>query len=100
MNLVQSILSTSSKSKIVDPIRTNKKHYPEINPLNGFATVEKTKLLKSIDNYARKLDKRVKQVSASLSGEWQAIHILRKNGSISRGLQKKLLIKGNSPGRT
>ena len=77
---VQSILSTSSKSKIVDPIRTNKKHYSEINPLNGFATVEKTKLLKSIDNYARKLDRRVKQVSASLSGEWQAIHILRKNG--------------------
>ena len=77
---VQSILSTSSKSKIVDPIRTNKKHYSEINPLNGFATVEKTKLLKSIDNYARKLDRRVKQVSASLSGEWQAIHILRKSG--------------------
>ena len=77
---VQSILSTSSKSKIVDPIRTNKKHYSEINPLNGFAATEKTKLLKSIDNYARKLDKRVKQVFASLSGEWQAIHILRKSG--------------------
>ena len=77
---VQSILSSSSKSKIIDPIRTNKKHYSNINPLSGFTTEQKTKLLKSIDEYARKLDKRVKQVSASLHGEWQAVHILRKGG--------------------
>ena len=77
---VQSILSSSSKSKIVDPIRTNKKHYSNLNPMNGFSSEEKTKLLKSIDEYARKLDKRVKQVSASLHGEWQAVHILRKGG--------------------
>ena len=77
---VQSILSSSSKSKIIDPIRTNKKHYSNINPLNGFTSEQKTKLLKSIDEYARKLDKRVKQVSASLHGEWQAVHILRKGG--------------------
>ena len=77
---VQSILSSSSKSKIVDPIRTNKKHYSNINPLNGFTSEEKTKLLKSIDEYTRKLDRRVKQVSVSLNGEWQAIHIIRKNG--------------------
>ena len=77
---VQSILSSSSKSEIIDPIRTNKKHYSNINPLSGFTTEQKTKLLKSIDEYARKLDKRVKQVSASLHGEWQAVHILRKGG--------------------
>ncbi len=56
---VKSILSTSSKSKIVDPIRSNKKHYSEINPLDEFTSEQKTKLLKSIDAYARKLDKRV-----------------------------------------
>ena len=77
---VRSILSSSSKSKIIDPIRTNKKYYSNLNPLNGFTSEQKTKLLKSIDEYARKLDKRVKQVSASLHGEWQAIHILRKGG--------------------
>ena len=77
---VRSILSSSSKSKIIDPIRTNKKHYSNLNPMNGFSSEQKTKLLKSIDEYARKLDKRVKQVSASLHGEWQAIHILRKGG--------------------
>ena len=78
--IVQSILSSSSKSKIIDPIRTNKKHYSNLNPMNGFSPEQKTKLLKSIDEYARKLDKRVKQVSASLHGEWQAVHILRKGG--------------------
>ena len=77
---VKSILSSSSKSKIIEPIRTNKKHYSSVNPLNGFASEEKTKLLKSIDEYARKLNKKVKQVSASLHGEWQAVHILRKGG--------------------
>ena len=77
---VQSILSSSSKSKIIDPIRTNKKHYSNLNPMNGFSPEQKTKLLKSIDEYARKLDKRVKQVSASLHGEWQAVHILRRGG--------------------
>ena len=77
---VRSILSSSSKSKIIDPVRTNKKHYSNLNPMNGFSSEQKTKLLKSIDEYARKLDKRVKQVSASLHGEWQAIHILRKGG--------------------
>ena len=46
---VRSILSSSSKSKIVEPIRTNKKHYSNINPLNGFSSEEKTKLLKSIE---------------------------------------------------
>jgi len=77
---VQSILSSSSKSKIIDPIRTNKKHYSNLNPMNDFSSDQKTKLLKSIDEYARKLDKRVKQVSASLHGEWQAVHILRRGG--------------------
>ena len=77
---VQSILSSCSKSKIINPIRTNKKHYSNTNPLNSYSSVEKTKLLKSIDEYARKLDKKVKQVSVSLHGEWQAVHILRKGG--------------------
>ena len=77
---VRSILSSSSKSKIIDPIRTNKKYYSNLNPLNGFTSEQKTKLLQSIDEYARKLDKRVKQVSASLHGEWQAVHILRRGG--------------------
>ncbi len=77
---VKSILSSSAKSKIIDPLRTNKKHYSNMNPLNSFTSPEKTKLLKSIDEYARKLDKRVKQVSISLHGEWQAVHILRKGG--------------------
>ena len=54
--------------------------YPEINPLGEVAFGLKVKLLEEIDAYLRAKDKRVKQVSASLSGEWQAVQILRAGG--------------------
>ena len=38
-------------------------------------------VLSDIDAYARGLDDRIKQVSASLSGEWQAVQIVRGDGS-------------------
>ena len=38
------------------------------------------KLLQDIDAYARAKDPRVRQVSASLSGEWQAVRIIRPDG--------------------
>ena len=44
---------------------------------------DKVKLLAEIDAYARGLDPRVCQVSASLSGEWQAVQILRAGGEHS-----------------
>ncbi len=40
----------------------------------------KAKLLAEIDAYARKLDPRVRQVTVSLAGEWQAIRIVRADG--------------------
>ena len=33
-----------------------------------------------MDAYARQKDERVKQVTATLSGEWQAVQILRVGG--------------------
>jgi len=41
---------------------------------------DKVKLLAEIDAYARAKDARVRQVMASLSGEWQAVQILRAGG--------------------
>jgi TldD protein len=41
----------------------------------------KTRLLQEIDAYARAKDPRVKQVMASLAGNWQAVSILRPDGS-------------------
>ena len=41
----------------------------------------RTSVLGEIDVYARGKDARVKQVMASLSGEWQAVQIIRADGT-------------------
>jgi TldD protein len=62
------------------PAPTNRSLYTDENPLGENPFEEKVKLLAEIDAYARKKDGRVKQVMASLSGEWQAVQILRPDG--------------------
>jgi TldD protein len=54
--------------------------YTDANPLGLMAFEDKVKLLAEIDAYARGKDARVRQVMASLSGEWQAVQILRAGG--------------------
>ncbi len=51
--------------------------YSGENPLNDNAFSDKVKILEAINAYARAKDNRVRQVSISLSGEWQAISIIR-----------------------
>ncbi|MAF49184.1 MAG: metalloprotease TldD [Rhodospirillales bacterium] len=63
------------------PARTNQNLYMDDNPLSLAPFEDKVKLLADIDAYARGRDERVRQVSASLAGEWQAIQILRADGS-------------------
>jgi TldD protein len=62
------------------PIGTNRLLYSDDNPLSAVPFERKVKLLSDIDAYARAKDPRVKQVSASLSGSWQAVRILRPDG--------------------
>ena len=64
----------------VGPRATNARLYSDANPLNAMPFGEKTALLQAIDAYARARDSRVVQVSASLTGEWQAVQILRPDG--------------------
>ncbi|MEE8332259.1 MAG: metalloprotease TldD, partial [Alphaproteobacteria bacterium] len=54
--------------------------YTDSNPLGEVSFEDKVRLLEEINAYARGLDKRVHQVSASISGEWQAVQILRADG--------------------
>ncbi|MBV8577344.1 MAG: metalloprotease TldD, partial [Acetobacteraceae bacterium] len=63
------------------PRATNARLYSDANPLAGMDFSERTKLLAEIDAYARAKDRRVIQVMASLGGEWQAIQILRPDGT-------------------
>ena len=62
------------------PKGTNRLLYTDDNPLGGVSFEAKVKLLADIDAYARAKDPRVKQVSVSLAGEWQAVQILRAGG--------------------
>jgi TldD protein len=62
------------------PRATNARLYEGDNPLDTDGFGDKTALLMEIDAHARALDPRVVQVMASLSGEWQAVRILRPDG--------------------
>jgi TldD protein len=62
------------------PAGTNRQLYTDVNPLGGYDFTAKAKLLAEIDAYARAKDPRVRQVSASIAGLWQAVQILRPDG--------------------
>jgi len=50
------------------------------NPLSSVGFDDKIKILQTIDAYLRAKDQRVIQVSASITGQWQVVHILRADG--------------------
>ncbi len=84
---VQAVKSGYTGSWAAGPQRTNVKLYADANPIDGTPFEVKTKLLGDIDAYARAKDSRVRQVSCSLSGEWQAIEILRPDGMTVRDVR-------------
>ncbi len=67
---------------IAPPFGTNSQLYTDINPLKEVAFERKIELLQQIDAYVRGCNPRVKQVSASLSGQWQAVQIIKQDGQI------------------
>ncbi len=56
--------------------------YPDINPIEGLTKLEKIALLESIDKEARRLDPRVIQVNASLSGTYEVVMIADMHGQM------------------
>jgi TldD protein len=69
------------------PGRTNQKFYGDGNPLSAPGFEAKVKLLESIDAYARAKDQRIRQVTASISGTWQVVEIVRPDGQIYRDIR-------------
>lgn len=66
------------------PAGTNKKLYTDENPLDGIAFAAKVDTLAEIDAFARALDPRIVQVSATLSASFQEVEIMRPDGAITR----------------
>ena len=69
------------------PKGTNRHLYGEENPLLSPPFDAKAQLLQEIDAYARAKDPRVRQVSASISGSWQVVEILRADGQWVRDVR-------------
>jgi TldD protein len=69
------------------PRATNRKLYQEIDPLAGAAFPVKVETLREIDAFARDLDPRVVQVSATIMASCQEVEILRPEGGLVRDLR-------------
>jgi TldD protein len=84
---VEAVKSGHSGSMSLGPAGTNRHLYAADNPLEEVGFDAKVTLLKEIDAYARAKDPRVRQVTASLAGEWQAVMIIRADGQIARDIR-------------
>ena len=70
------------KTQVEPPKKTDKKLYSNNDPMISVPFNSKVETLKKIDDFARSLDNRVVQVSASFGASLQQISILRVEGSL------------------
>jgi len=77
---VRAVTRGHSGSHALPPANTNRHLYGDADPLSAVPFERKVALLAEIDAYARARDPRVRQVSGSLAGSWQAVRILRADG--------------------
>ncbi|TYC86242.1 metalloprotease TldD [Novosphingobium sp. BW1] len=77
------LLDPATGPKAGPPVKSNRHLYTDASPLDLVSFGEKVKLLETIDATARARDPRVAQVSASLSGSWSVIEIVRPDGFIA-----------------
>jgi TldD protein len=77
---VQAIAAGHAGTVAEAPRSSNARLYSQANPLLEGSFSARTALLSEIDAYARGRDPRVKQVMASIFGEWQAVQIIRADG--------------------
>ncbi|PCH97566.1 MAG: metalloprotease TldD [Rhodobacteraceae bacterium] len=69
------------------PTPTNQRLYTDADPMADAEFSVKIDTLKEIDDFARSLDKRIVQVSASLTASLQEVEILRPEGSRVRDVR-------------
>jgi len=84
---VRAVTKGHSGTIALSPVRTNRKLYADIDPLHSANFEAKVKLLGEMNEYARAKDPRVKQVSCSLSGEWQNVEIIRAGSEVYRDIR-------------
>lgn len=78
---------TGVQAAIAPAFGTNTLLYTDINPLREVSFEHKIELLQKIDAYVRAKDPRVKQVSASLTGQWQAVSVMKADGGAAEDIR-------------
>jgi TldD protein len=78
---VSAVAAGHSGHSAEPPRATNARLYTPENPFGDSDFARRSGVLAEIDAYARARDPRVKQVMASLLGEWQAVQIVRADGT-------------------
>ncbi len=73
-------IRTASSPLYMPDMKQAEPLYTDANPLLSIPFEDKVALMGKIDAYARAKDPRVVQVSASLSGQWQAVRIIGADG--------------------
>ena len=81
---IKLLSSTGDAHYSPPPPKTTTKLYEDIDPIIEIPFSSKVDLLKEIDDYARGLDKRVVQVSASVAASVQNILIMRPDCDLKR----------------
>jgi TldD protein len=84
---VKAVRSGRSGTMAAPPSGTNRSLYTDTDPLGEVPFERKVALLEEIDAYARGLDSRVCQVTAAIAGEWQAVQIMRADGTCAADIR-------------
>jgi TldD protein len=77
-------------SKVMKPVLIDTpqvKRYQGLNPIEGMSKQEKIALLEAIDKEARRIDPRVIQVNASLSGCYEVVMVAAMNGQMAADIR-------------
>jgi TldD protein len=84
----RAILSHGKTNTVAaSPTRTNTKLYSDINPADQISFAERVTLLERVNDFARKLDSKVRQVSASVATDFQDVTIVRPDGGTYRDIR-------------
>ena len=77
-----------ARGPVAAPPRQSNSHlYTDASPLDAMGFAEKVKLLETIDAAARARDPRVAQVSASITGSWSVVEIVRADGFVAHDVR-------------
>ena len=77
------LLDPAKEQPAAAPRLNNRHLYTDASPLDVVPFARKVKLLEDIDAAARARDPRVSQVSASISGSWSVVEIVRADGFVA-----------------